>query len=1016
MPHCASFTKRSTDSAKLAPGMSVYEAGVASGKGDTLRSSMRKATRTVEKVVGVVGASDLLSGEGEAAIETDGPHTWPKMKQGSVVEEEEEQTEYVTAAVFEDVTLQSGGMDGLVTKQADRKGYMFKKGKGKFDEFKKRWFELYGGQLSYFDENGGRFKGAIDIASDDCKQVRVSEAAGASQFEIEIVFSTRVYRLETQNTDERRGWIAALQDARHGETAGKLRKSMVGEDPPECAMQKGSLSDASFFGEGTGAAAKIQAKEQARDAQKKRKSAASDRWTRPDHDGWLAKLGEKRKTWKKRWFELRGQVLTYYVAPAGDERGHLDLLHPAVKQIRISESTDSERFELEIVCTGRTYRLACAVAEDRREWMEELHRARSGLEKVRSTRYVGLAHGEDFIDGGSGLFEQAYEDGPEEDLAPSDDPDHCSWMAKKGVRRGFSGSAWKKRWFELRGPMLEYFFDEGDEKRGEILLSSAECEAIRVSQSKDAMANELEIVTEERIYRLVCDTREARREWIEELQRARAGVRKDKPETDQHPRAEPGTYAPAFAESHRFSMDEDSGEETARSHAAVSGANDAGIGGIDWAAAFEDSESDEEESVAARVSEGVPPTASSGSIYGAAPSTSGSLYGDLFGSADEPKSPAPPAAGARPSLYGELFGPGHAPAPAPLGSSEHVVEVELREDPQDGELYTKEEFVDQYGGTVEWDQATVHRFKTTAVPAASMYDSSPARAIAPKAEVELREDPEDGELYTKEEFFEQYGGTDEWDRATVHRFNAVAAAAATAPSDPVAASIYDTGSDAPAWTSGSAGSLYGDLFDTPPPTAAAVTGISQLSPDAEAAKAGAAAEAARIASLDSGSSSENEDEDDEEGGAPLELPVMASRQRSSTVPSHQESEGVGVLGLPPVATRGRSSTSPSRPPTMDKAGSLSSRGSGKARRLSLAPTPLLDTLVQLANNDINPNNFNLNDPNALALAAVAAVDAEKEEEPAGEAPSICSSVVDSDGGGGMSSFSELVRAACSTRW
>ena len=101
---------------------------------------------------------------------------------------------------------------------------------------------------------------------------------------------------------------------------------------------------------------------------------------------------------------------------------------------------------------------------------------------------------------------------------------------------------------------------------------------------------------------------------------------------------------------------------------------------------------------------------------------------------------------------------------------------------------------------------------------------------------------------------------------------------------------------------------------------------------------------------------------------------------------------------------------------MYKAGSLSSRGSGKARRLSLAPTPLLDTLVQLANNDINPNNFNLNDPNALALAAVAAVDAEKEEEPAGEAPSICSSVVDSDGGGGMSSFSELVRAACSTRW
>jgi len=92
---------------------------------------------------------------------------------------------------------------------------------------------------------------------------------------------------------------------------------------------------------------------------------------------------------------------------------------------------------------------------------------------------------------------------------------------------------------------------------------------------------------------------------------------------------------------------------------------------------------------------------------------------------------------------------------------------------------------------------------------------------------------------------------------------------------------------------------------------------------------------------------------------------------------------------------------------MNKAGSPSPRGSGKARRMSLAPTPLLDTLVQLANNDINPNNFDLNDPSALALAAVAAVDAEEEPEPQGDAQSTCSSV-DSGGVGGLSSFSEQV--------
>jgi hypothetical protein len=75
--------------------------------------------------------------------------------------------------------------------------------------------------------------------------------------------------------------------------------------------------------------------------------------------------------------------------------------------------------------------------------------------------------------------------------------------------------------------------------------------------------------------------------------------------------------------------------------------------------------------------------------------------------------------------------------------------------------------------------------------------------------------------------------------------------------------------------------------------------------------------------------------------------------------------------------------------------------------MSLAPTPLLDTLVQLANNDINPNNFDLNDPAALAMAAVAAVDAEEDPAPEGDAASTCSSV-DSGGVGGLSSFSEQV--------
>ena len=42
-------------------------------------------------------------------------------------------------------------------------------------------------------------------------------------------------------------------------------------------------------------------------------------WTRPDYDGWLTKQGAKRKTWKKRWFELTETHLRYYTAPHGEK-------------------------------------------------------------------------------------------------------------------------------------------------------------------------------------------------------------------------------------------------------------------------------------------------------------------------------------------------------------------------------------------------------------------------------------------------------------------------------------------------------------------------------------------------------------------------------------------------------------------------------------------------------------------------------------------------------------------------
>jgi len=71
----------------------------------------------------------------------------------------------------------------------------------------------------------------------------------------------------------------------------------------------------------------------------------------------------------------------------------------------------------------------------------------------------------------------------------------------------------------------------------------------------------------------------------------------------------------------------------------------------------------------------------------------------------------------------------------------------------DGGLYTKAEFVGEYGGTAEWEAAK-RQPATEPLP----------RDAAPAAPAERRYDT-DGGLYTKAEFIGEYGGTAEWEAA-----------------------------------------------------------------------------------------------------------------------------------------------------------------------------------------------------------------------------------------------------------
>jgi len=90
---------------------------------------------------------------------------------------------------------------------------------------------------------------------------------------------------------------------------------------------------------------------------------------------------------------------------------------------------------------------------------------------------------------------------------------------------------------------------------------------------------------------------------------------------------------------------------------------------------------------------------------------------------------------------------------------EKVVVVERRVDPADGNAYTKEEFIQAYGGLKEWDLASNEVSQGQNAPL-NQFSS-----ISTSLEEERRVDPSDGNLYTKNEFVQAYGGLKEWDMA-----------------------------------------------------------------------------------------------------------------------------------------------------------------------------------------------------------------------------------------------------------
>ncbi|XP_041348220.1 probable serine/threonine-protein kinase DDB_G0272282 [Gigantopelta aegis] len=94
----------------------------------------------------------------------------------------------------------------------------------------------------------------------------------------------------------------------------------------------------------------------------------------PDKEGHLMKRGELNKSFQRRWFVLRGNLLFYY-----EKKGDREPIGVIVMEgctIELAENTDNFTFQINFASTGyRTYFLSANTQETMESWMKSLSAA-----------------------------------------------------------------------------------------------------------------------------------------------------------------------------------------------------------------------------------------------------------------------------------------------------------------------------------------------------------------------------------------------------------------------------------------------------------------------------------------------------------------------------------------------------------------------------------------------------------------------------------------------------------------
>eukprot|EP00045_Choanoeca_perplexa_P007779 m.71434 g.71434 ORF g.71434 m.71434 type:complete len:427 (+) comp14216_c0_seq2:191-1471(+) len=163
-------------------------------------------------------------------------------------------------------------------------------------------------------------------------------------------------------------------------------------------------------------------------------------------EGWLYKVGDRRKSWKKRWFVITNSNFSLHFSYYKSQPSKTKPLRPlgsfelhAAESFRLLEPPMSPltRSVMEVITPKRTYQMYAASEQECLEWAWAIERS------------IGILR------------------------AQNQDPDNQATVAFSGFlkKKGGQRHNWKTRWFNLTEQCLQYFTQRKDKLLGHVALT-----------------------------------------------------------------------------------------------------------------------------------------------------------------------------------------------------------------------------------------------------------------------------------------------------------------------------------------------------------------------------------------------------------------------------------------------------------------------------------------------------------------------------------------------------------------